>query len=204
MRRFWRSRRAVRVHLDTTTRRGSAKRNAAFTLQHGAVLTTRQPEGSVPVVVSSCAPTRGDLRNWLDRFELSLLSKPLEQQHPAEEAVRTYCPPLGEVRERKTGFNRRTKTMKSRWGRQGRIVAGAVVCLEFCGCFTAPPAQQKGSLVSYVGDRLSVTFGATVVSARVHDEGDKLCNLHLALGAIINPRDFSCAKAYGFPETRLR
>src|SRR5213596_1042546 len=82
-----------RVHLDTTTRRGSAKRNAAFTLQHGAVLTTRQPEGSVPVVVSSCAPTRGDLRNWLDRFELSLLSKPLEQQHPAEEAVRTYCPP---------------------------------------------------------------------------------------------------------------
>src|SRR6266567_3318600 len=42
------------AHLDTTaTRRGSAKRNAAFTLQHGAILTTRQPEGCVPVVVSS-------------------------------------------------------------------------------------------------------------------------------------------------------
>src|SRR5439155_22378513 len=37
--------------LDTTTRRGSAKRNAAFTLQPGAMLTTRQPEGCVPVVV---------------------------------------------------------------------------------------------------------------------------------------------------------
>src|SRR5438477_2986536 len=44
------------AHLDTTTRRGSAKRNAAFTLQHGAMLTTRQPEGCVPVVVSRCAP----------------------------------------------------------------------------------------------------------------------------------------------------
>src|SRR6266516_450823 len=44
------------VHLDTTTtRRGSAKRNAAFTLQHGAMLTTRQPEGCVPAVVSRCA-----------------------------------------------------------------------------------------------------------------------------------------------------
>src|SRR5438093_6493914 len=43
------------AHLDTTTtRRGSAKRNAAFTLQHGAMLTTRQPEGCVPVVVSRC------------------------------------------------------------------------------------------------------------------------------------------------------
>src|SRR5438874_10371612 len=46
------------AHLDTTTRRGSAKRNAAFTLQHGAMLTTRQPEGCVPVVVSRCAPCR--------------------------------------------------------------------------------------------------------------------------------------------------
>jgi len=45
------------AHFDTTTtRRGSAKRNAAFTLQHGAMLTTRQPEGCVPVVVSRCAP----------------------------------------------------------------------------------------------------------------------------------------------------
>src|SRR5436190_20491955 len=44
------------AHLDTTaTRRGSAKRNAAFTLQHGAMLTTRQREGCVPVVVSGCA-----------------------------------------------------------------------------------------------------------------------------------------------------
>jgi len=44
------------AHLDTTTtRRGSAKRNAAFTLQHGAMPTTRQPEGCVPVVVSRCA-----------------------------------------------------------------------------------------------------------------------------------------------------
>src|SRR5947207_13688434 len=46
------------AHLDTNTRRGSAKRNAAFTLQHGAMLTTRQPEGCVPVVVSRCACPR--------------------------------------------------------------------------------------------------------------------------------------------------
>src|SRR5438477_9560484 len=45
------------AHLDTTTRRGSAKRNAAFTLQHGAMLKTRQPKGCVPVVVSRCAPS---------------------------------------------------------------------------------------------------------------------------------------------------
>jgi len=45
------------ANLDTTTNiRGSAKRNAAFTLQHGAMLTPRQPEGCVPVVVSRCAP----------------------------------------------------------------------------------------------------------------------------------------------------
>ena len=47
---------AFRAHLDTTTNmRGSAKRNAAFTLQHGAMLTPRQPKGWVPVVVSRCA-----------------------------------------------------------------------------------------------------------------------------------------------------
>jgi hypothetical protein len=44
------------AHLATTTNiRGSAKRNAAFTLQHGAMLAPRQPEGCVPVVVSRCA-----------------------------------------------------------------------------------------------------------------------------------------------------
>src|SRR6266516_2122932 len=44
------------AHLDTATNiRGSAKRNAAFTLQHGAMLTPRQPEGCVPVVASRCA-----------------------------------------------------------------------------------------------------------------------------------------------------
>jgi len=47
------------VRLDTTTtRRGSAKRKAAFTLQHGAMLTTRQPEGCVPEVVWRCARRR--------------------------------------------------------------------------------------------------------------------------------------------------
>src|SRR5947207_12318572 len=43
------------AHLDTNTRRGSAKRNAAFTLQHGAMLTSRQPEGCVPAVVLDAA-----------------------------------------------------------------------------------------------------------------------------------------------------
>src|SRR5206468_1239001 len=43
--------------LDTTTNtRGSAKRNAAFTLQHGTMLTPRQPESCVPMAVSRCAP----------------------------------------------------------------------------------------------------------------------------------------------------
>jgi hypothetical protein len=45
----------ARAHLNTTNIRGSAKRNAAFTLQHGAMLTSRQPEGCVPLVVSRCA-----------------------------------------------------------------------------------------------------------------------------------------------------
>jgi len=50
-----------RAHLDTTTnKRGSAKRNAAFTLQDGAMLTPRQPEGCVPVVVSRCAQMKLD------------------------------------------------------------------------------------------------------------------------------------------------
>jgi hypothetical protein len=60
--------------LDTTTNiRGSAKRIAAFTLQHGAMLTPQQPdrrraeaalwraakaEGCVPVVVSKCVRFR--------------------------------------------------------------------------------------------------------------------------------------------------
>jgi len=45
------------AHLDTTSNiRGSAKRNAAFTLQHGAMLTPQQPEGCVPVVVSKSDP----------------------------------------------------------------------------------------------------------------------------------------------------
>jgi len=59
-----------KAHLDTTANiRGSAKRNTAFTLQHGAMLTPRQPdrrraeaalwraakaEGCVPGVVSGC------------------------------------------------------------------------------------------------------------------------------------------------------
>jgi len=41
------------AHDTATNQRGSAKRIAAFTLQHGAMLTPRQPEGCVPVVVSS-------------------------------------------------------------------------------------------------------------------------------------------------------
>src|SRR5438045_9275715 len=42
------------ARLDSTTNiRGLAKRNAAFTLHHGAMLNSRQPEGCVPVVVSS-------------------------------------------------------------------------------------------------------------------------------------------------------
>ena len=86
--------------------------------------------------------------------------------------------------------------MKDRSGRKGRIVAGALACLGFVGCFTAPPPQQQGSFASYVGDRFSVAFGETVVSVRVRDEGNKLHNLHVSLGAIINPRDFSFAKTY--------
>src|SRR2546427_4977046 len=57
------------AHLDTTTnRRSSAKRIAAFTLQHGAMLTPRQPEGCVPVVVSRCA--RFEVKSVLDHEEI--------------------------------------------------------------------------------------------------------------------------------------
>src|SRR5438094_5216806 len=70
-----------RAHLDTTTKiRGSAKRNAAFTLQHGAMLTPRQPEGCVPVVVldapfashdriltSTCAEGDSNVQNSRER-----------------------------------------------------------------------------------------------------------------------------------------
>src|SRR5436190_16086785 len=56
-----------RAHLDTTTNiPGSAKRNAAFTLQHGSMLTPRQPEGCVPVVVSKWALGRPRAHNRLD------------------------------------------------------------------------------------------------------------------------------------------
>src|SRR6266540_6074546 len=54
------------AHLPTSTNiRGSAKRNAAFTLQHGAMLTTRQPEGCVPVVVSRCGRAQMNAQNLL-------------------------------------------------------------------------------------------------------------------------------------------
>jgi len=43
---------------------------------------------------------------------------------------------------------------------------------------------------------MTVTFGETVVSVRVPEEANKLYNLHVGLGAIINPRDFSLAKTY--------
>src|SRR5436190_3570081 len=78
--------------------------------------------------------------------------------------------------------------------RQRAVCAVACICLA--GCFTAPPPQEKGSLASYVGDRMTVTFGETVVSVRVPEEANKLYNLHVGLGAIINPRDFSLAKTY--------
>ena len=54
------------AHLDITTNiRGTGKRNARFTLQHAAMLTPRQPEGCVPVVVSRCARSRVCRRNSL-------------------------------------------------------------------------------------------------------------------------------------------
>jgi hypothetical protein len=83
-----------RAHLDTTTNiRGSAKRNAAFTLQHGAMLTPRQPEGCVPVVVSRCA--RYSLRRPLDMrhspavepsFPLTLTRSLGERERPPRSA----------------------------------------------------------------------------------------------------------------------
>jgi len=51
------------AHDTTTNMRGSAKRIAAFTLQHGAMLTPLQPEGCVPVLVS-CAPKPVPRHSW--------------------------------------------------------------------------------------------------------------------------------------------
>ena len=43
------------AHVHTTTNIcGSAKRNAAFTLQHGAMVAPRQPEGCVRAAVPRC------------------------------------------------------------------------------------------------------------------------------------------------------
>jgi hypothetical protein len=95
-----------------------------------------------------------------------------------------------------TSSPKQTTAMKHQWCQSGRSVAVAVACLSFVGCFTAPPPQNQGSIASYVGDRMSVTVGDTVVSVRVRDEGNKLHNLHVGLGAIINPRDFTFAKTY--------
>src|SRR6266566_4099589 len=75
----------TRAHLDsTTTRRGSAKRNAAFTRQHGAMLTTRQPEGCVPVVVSRCAQMTKETR--------IPKSESRDQRAPSSLGPHCHCP----------------------------------------------------------------------------------------------------------------
>src|SRR5438552_18331476 len=69
------------AHLDTTTtRRGSAKRNAAFTLQHGEMLTTRQPEGCVPVVVSRCGTFGPRYKKGFDLLSVPMLGPFLRAQ----------------------------------------------------------------------------------------------------------------------------
>ncbi len=51
-------------------------------------------------------------------------------------------------------------------------------------------------MASYVGDRTSVSFDEIVVSLKVGDSNAALQNLHVRLGAIINPRNVSLTDPY--------
>src|SRR6266566_7253333 len=77
------------AHLDTTTRHGTAKRNAAFTLQHGAMLTTRQPEGCVPVVASRCAPSAVDQTRQSRLLTKTFCSQPAFCENQPQVATRS-------------------------------------------------------------------------------------------------------------------
>jgi len=69
-------------------------------------------------------------------------------------------------------------------------MALAVGCWGFAGCVTVPQSDQA-STAYYVGDRTSVNFDEVVVSIKVGDGNAALHNLHIRLGAIINPRSVS-------------
>lgn len=55
------------------------------------------------------------------------------------------------------------------------------------GCYTAPPVAET-KYASYAGDRASVNLRESVVAIRLSDAPAKWYNLHVTLGAIINPR----------------
>ena len=78
-----------------------------------------------------------------------------------------------------------------------RLVAMAlgVGCWCLSGCVTVPRSDQP-SMASYVGDRASVNFDEIVVSLKLGEGSAALENLHVRLGAIINPRSVSLTDPY--------
>ena len=64
------------------------------------------------------------------------------------------------------------------------------------GCYTTPPPQGETTSASYAGDRASVKLRETVVAIRVADTQAKWHNLHVTLGAIINPKSATFSTSY--------
>src|SRR4030095_9316599 len=56
------------------------------------------------------------------------------------------------------------------------------------GCVTAPAPQEQGYSAAYVGDRTSIEFDETVVTVWKGGAGSAPLNLHIALGALVNPK----------------
>jgi hypothetical protein len=65
---------------------------------------------------------------------------------------------------------------------------GALAGLFCIGCVTTPPPQDQAYSAGYVGDRTSVELDETVVTVWKAEGVTLPLNLHVALGAIVNPR----------------
>jgi hypothetical protein len=82
--------------------------------------------------------------------------------------------------------------MKTAW----RICAASCALVILGGCINAPRTETATHSASYVGDRMHVTFDEVVVTVRMAGRGDVPVNLHVGLGAIVNPTKLTTANPY--------
>src|SRR5689334_10397174 len=82
-------------------------------------------------------------------------------------------------------------------------LAGAAT-LFTTGCVTTPPPQRQTHSAGYVGDWESLPLGETVLTLSVsHGSSSALYNLHVRLGALVNPKDVSVASSYSYDVTGI-